>query len=113
MTPAGKQVRTGSVFLTLLTLAFFLQSGAVSSPYPGKKSASTQTIVGYETEYEEQSDLAEGSELTELVYGNCASSKIEKPGLSQINPSRQDRFQFQYSRLLSQHLLNIPPPALS
>ncbi|EPG64304.1 hypothetical protein EHQ61_11940 [Leptospira wolffii] len=109
----GKATRIVAASLALFTLAFFLHSGPSSSPYPGKKPLSTQTIVGFETEYDEQSDLAEGSEISELVFGDLYSSKIDKPGLSQLNPSRQDRFQFQHIKLLSKHLLNIPPPSLS
>ncbi len=109
----GKYIRIVSASLALFTLAFFLHSGPSSSSYPGKKSSTTQTIIGLETEYDKQSDLAEGSELSEILLGDLSASKVDKPGLSNLNPSRQDRFQFQHTKLLSQHLLNIPPPILS
>ncbi|TGK08052.1 hypothetical protein EHO59_05935 [Leptospira semungkisensis] len=113
MAQRGKKLRIVSASLALFTLIFFLHSGPSSSPYPGKKPLTTQSIVGLETDVEKLSSLAaEDSEVSELFLGLAYSSRIHKPGLSELNPSRQDRFQFQHTKLLSQHLLNIPPPSL-
>ncbi|TGL63557.1 hypothetical protein [Leptospira sarikeiensis] len=113
MVQRGKKLRFVSASLALFTLLFFLHSGLSNSPYPGKKSDSTQTIIGLETDIEELSDLAETIDPAELVLGELFASEINTPGLDNTNPSHQDRFQFQHNKLLSQHLLNIPPPSIS
>ncbi|TGN03036.1 hypothetical protein [Leptospira dzoumogneensis] len=109
----GKKLRFVSASLALFTLLFFIHSGPSNSPYPGKKSDQSQIIIGQETDIEELSDLAETSDPSETVWGDSLTSEINTPGLSDSNPSRQDRFQFQHNKLLSQHLLNIPPPSIS
>ncbi|PJZ71511.1 hypothetical protein CH373_03210 [Leptospira perolatii] len=110
MVVKGKGIRSIASVLALSTLAFFLHS-SFYSPYPGKKSQPKQIITGIETEYQEDSNLAEASESTELLFQFLSLEKILRPGFVGFYPSHQDRFQYQFCKLLAQYLLNIPPPS--
>ncbi|WP_232224675.1 hypothetical protein [Leptospira fainei] len=104
-------LRIVSASLALFTLLFFLHLSHFSS-YPGKKyPVPTQSITGVETEYQDDRNFVESLENSELSFDAISLEKIHNPAHLDSKSSRQDRFQFHFCKLLSQYLLNIPPPA--
>ncbi|EQA45272.1 hypothetical protein LEP1GSC050_2721 [Leptospira broomii serovar Hurstbridge str. 5399] len=102
--------RIVSASLTLSTLLFFLHLSHFSS-YPGKKyPVPAQSITGVETEYQGDRNFVESSENSELSFDALSLEKIHNSAFLDSKASRQDRFQFHFYKLLSQYLLNIPPP---
>ncbi|PNV75634.1 hypothetical protein BES34_007945 [Leptospira inadai serovar Lyme] len=103
-------LRMVSASLALSTLFFFLHLSHFSS-YPGKKyPVPDQSITGVETEYQDDRNFVESSENSELSFDPLSLEKIHNPAFLDSKASRRDRFQFHFCKLLSQYLLNIPPP---